>query len=184
MRDLAKLEGQAVEIGAYGSQNMQGLLQTEEYARALYDMRFPAFDEGKVERHVAARIARQRILDAPSAPLLTFVQEEVTLKRPIGGRDALRRQLEHLLDVGRLRNVTIQVMPTNRQEHAGMSGDFRVLKLPGGRCVGFTEAQLTSRYFSDPKDVQILDMRYGMLRAQALAPRESLALIEKVWRET
>ncbi|WP_431780752.1 helix-turn-helix domain-containing protein [Streptomyces chumphonensis] len=184
VRDLAKVEREAVEIGAYGSQNMQGLLQTEEYARALYRMRCPAFDEAGIERHVAARMARQHLLEAEHPPLLTFVQEEVTLRRPVGGTAVLRRQLSRLLDLPGLRHVTIQVMPTACEEHAGMGGEFCVLKLRRGATVGFTETQLTSRYFSRPKDVQTLDMRYGMLRSQALPPRESLDLIEQALGDT
>jgi len=184
VRDLARLEAEAVELGAYGNHNLQGLLQTEEYARALFDMRRPGYSEDEIERQVAARMARQEIFDRRPTPLLTFVQEEVTLRRPIGGRMVLRRQLEHLLEVGRSRHVEIQVMPTNREEHAGMAGELRVLKLRGGDTVGYAEAQLTSRLICEPKEVQILEMRYGLIRAQALTPRESLAFIEKVLGET
>nr|WP_307128873.1 helix-turn-helix transcriptional regulator [Streptomyces sp. B1I3] len=184
VRDLARLEGDAVELGAYSNHNMHGLLQTEEYARALFSMRRPAYGEDEIDSHVAARMARQGIYDRRPAPLLTFVLEEVTLRRPIGGRMVLRRQLERLLSVGQLRHVEIQVMPTDREEHAGMAGELRVLKIKDGTTVGYSEAQLTSRLISDPREVQILEMRYGMIRAQALTPRESLAFIEKVRGET
>ncbi|GAA2440914.1 helix-turn-helix transcriptional regulator [Streptomyces macrosporus] len=184
VRDLAKLEAQAVELGAYANHNMHGLLQTEEYTRALFEMRRPPYKEEEVERQVAARMARQEILKRRSAPLLTFVQEEVTLRRPLGGRMVLRRQLEHLLEVGQLRNVEIQVMPTNREDHAGMGGQLQLLKLSKGTAVGHWEGQLSSRLISDPREVQILEMRYGIIRAQALTPRESLAFIEKVLGET
>ncbi|MCC5032867.1 helix-turn-helix transcriptional regulator [Streptomyces sp. WAC 00631] len=184
VRDLTRLEAEAVELGSYSNHNMHGLLQTEEYARALFTMRRPAYSVDEIERQVAARMARQSIFTRQPAPHLTFVQEEVTLQRPIGGRMVLRRQLEHLLDVSQLRNVAIQVMPTNREEHAGMAGELRVLKLKDGTTVGYSEAQLTSRLVSDPAEVQILEIRYGMLRAQALSPQESLAFIENLLGET
>ncbi|WP_078591690.1 helix-turn-helix domain-containing protein [Streptomyces megasporus] len=184
VRDLARLEAEAVEMGAYGNHNMHGLLQTEEYTRALFEMRLPTYSADDIERHVAARMARQRIFERQPVPLLAFVQEEATLRRPLGGRMVLRRQLERLLEVGQLRHVEIQVMPTSREKHAGMAGELRVLKLGDGSAVGYSEAQLTSRLVSDPKEVQILEMRYGMIRAQALTPRESLAFIEKVLGET
>ncbi|MET8173124.1 helix-turn-helix domain-containing protein [Streptomyces clavifer] len=184
VRDLARLEDDAVELGAYSNHNMHGLLQTEEYARALFAMRRPAYGEDEIDGHVAARMARQKIFGRRPAPLLTFVLEEVTLRRPIGGRMVLRRQIERLLESGRLRHVEIQVMPTDREEHAGMAGELRVLKIKDGTTVGYSEAQLTSRLISDPREVQILEMRYGMIRAQALTPRESLAFIEKVRGET
>lgn len=184
VRDLAKLEADAVEINLYANHNMHGLLQTEEYARALYGMRWPAFSEEEVDRHVAARIARQEIVYQARPPMLTFVLEEVTLHRPIGGSLCLRRQLEHLLDVGRLRHVNLQVMPTDRDDHAGLGGPMELIKLRDGGSVGHTETQLTNRVISRPKELQILEMRYGIIRSQALTPRESLAFIDKVRGET
>ncbi|MCY0943848.1 helix-turn-helix transcriptional regulator [Streptomyces sp. H34-S5] len=184
VRDLAKLESDAVELGAYGNHNLHGLLQTEEYARALYEIRRPAFPPDVVERYVAARMARQEMFHRQPSPALTFVLEQVTLERPIGGRAVLRRQLEHLLDLGRLRNVEIQVMPTDCEDHAGMGGDIQVLKLRDGSAVGYIEAQLPSRLITEIKDIQILELRYGIIRSQALSPRESRAAIEKLLGET
>ncbi|MGW3357151.1 helix-turn-helix domain-containing protein [Streptomyces bungoensis] len=180
VRDLAKLEDEAVEMGAYVSHHIHGLLQTPEYAQAVYTQRRPAYTEEEIERLVAARMARKAVFDRVPRPLITFVQEEVTLLRPVGGRAVLRRQLEHLLEVGRLPHVAIQVMPTDRDDHAGLSGPIRLLKLRGGKTLGHLEVQLHSRVISDPREVQILEMRYGMIRAQALSPRESLTFIEKV----
>ncbi|MFE2142679.1 helix-turn-helix domain-containing protein [Streptomyces sp. NPDC059456] len=184
VRDLAKLESEAVELGAYGNHNLHGLLQTEEYARALYEIRRPAFSTDEVERHVAARMARQEIFHRQPSPALTFVLEQATLERTIGGRDTLRRQLEHLLVVGRLRNVEIQVMPMDCEDHAGMGGQIDVLKLRDGSTVGYVEAQLMSRLVTSAKEIQILELRYGIIRSQALNPRQSRAFIEKVLGET
>ncbi|CAM5541535.1 helix-turn-helix domain-containing protein [Streptomyces fumanus] len=183
VRDLAKLEAEAVDLGAYEALHVYGLLQTEEYARALFVMRRPAYTEEEIERHVAGRMARKAIFDRVPHAMLTFVQEEVTLRRPIGGKMVMRRQLEHLLEVGQMRHVVIQVMPTDRDEHAGMAGSFQVLKLRDGKTLGHSEGQLYSRVIADPRDVQKLEMRYGMIRAQALTPRESLAFIQKVLGE-
>ncbi|MFF4789100.1 helix-turn-helix domain-containing protein [Streptomyces sp. NPDC001276] len=183
VRDLAKLEGEAVELGAYDNQQIHGLLQTPAYAQALYAMRRPAYTEDEIERHVAARMARKAVFERVPRPLITFVQEEVTLRRPIGGRMVLRQQLERLLDIGQLRHVSVQVMPTDREDHAGMAGPLRLLKLRDGKTLGHWEVQLHSRVISDPREAQILDMRYGMIRAQALSPRESLSFIEKILGE-
>lgn len=184
VRDLARLEADTVELGAYSNHNIHGLLQTEEYTRALYTMRCPSYTEERIERLVEARVARQVLFDRKPFALLTFVLEEVTLKRPLGGRAVLRRQLERLLELAKLRHVSIQVMPTDREDHAGMAGQLAMLKLSDGSALGHWEGQLYSRLISDPREVQILDMRYGMIRAQALTPRESLAFIEKLRGET
>ncbi|MDQ0986404.1 helix-turn-helix transcriptional regulator [Streptomyces sp. V2I9] len=184
VRDLAKLEAEAVEIGAYAGEVIHGLLQTEEYARALYAQRRPAYAEDDIERLVAARMARQVVFDCRPAPLLTFVQEEATLRRRIGGRMVLRRQLEHLLDLSQLRHVEIQVMPMEAEEHAGLGGSHEVIKLKDGKAVGHNEVQLISGLITDPRQVQILEMRYNLIRSQGLTPRLSREFIEKLLGET
>ncbi|WP_433398635.1 helix-turn-helix domain-containing protein [Streptomyces sp. CA-146814] len=184
IRELAKLEAAAVELSAYGSHNIHGLLQTEEYARALFGMRRPAYSQDEVERLVAARVARQSIFSRSPAPELSFVQEEVTLRGHLGGRMVWRRQLERLLEVSELRNVEIQVMPTSRDEHAGMGGETQVLKFRDGSAVGRSEGDFGSRPVSDPKYLRIVELRCGIIRAQALNPRESRAFIEQVLGET
>lgn len=184
VRDLTRWEAETVELGAYGSHNLHGLLQTEEYARALFEMRRPAWTQDKVDRLVSGRMTRGSIFDRTPAPALSFVQEEATLRRPLGGRMVLRRQLERLLEVGQLRNVEIQVMPTDREDHAGMGGEIEVLKFGDGTAVGHSPSQFGSRSISQPNQIRVLELRYGIIRAQALSPRESLAFIEKVLGET
>ncbi|MEV2231819.1 helix-turn-helix transcriptional regulator [Streptomyces phaeochromogenes] len=184
VRDLANLEDESVELGAYSNHYVHGLLQTEGYARSLYTMRRPSYTEDEIDRHVSARMARQSVFERIPRPTLTFVQEEVTLRRPIGGKMVLRQQLERLLEVGRLRHVEIQVMPTDRDDHAGMGGPIRLLKLQDGNTVAHEEGQTSNRLISDPREVQPLEMRYGIIRSQALTPRESLILIEKALGET
>ncbi|MGW0789680.1 helix-turn-helix domain-containing protein [Streptomyces sp. NPDC002911] len=184
IRELAELEARAVELSAYGSHNLHGLLQTEEYARALFGMRRPAYSSDEVERLVAARVARQSVFERSPAPELSFVQEEVTLRRHLGGRMVLRRQLERILHLGQLRNVEIQVMPTGRDDHAGMGGEMQVLKFGDGSAVGRSEGDFGSRPVADPKHLRIIELRCGIIRAQALTPRESLAFIEQARGET
>jgi len=185
VRDLKKLEAEAVELGAYNNSVIQGLLQTEEYARALFNSRRPGFTEEEVEQQVAARLARQEILDLVAGRrAFSFVQCESTLRRPIGGKMVLRHQLERLLEIAKLRNVDLQILPLDREENSGTDGSFRVLTLKDGTTVAFSEAPLSSRVMTAPKETTVLGMRYGVLRAQALSPRDSSAFIEKVLGET
>ncbi|MFI2634999.1 helix-turn-helix domain-containing protein [Streptomyces collinus] len=179
VRELAEMEGRAVEMLLYSHHNIHGLLQTPEYARALFEMHQPAYAQSEVERGVAARVARKSVFEREPAPTLSFVQEQVTLERPHGGRMVLRRQLEHLLEVGQLRNVMLQVMPTAREEHAGIQGLIEVLKFDDGTAIGRSEGAFNGRPVSSPRELRILELRYGMIRAQALTPRESLAFIER-----
>ncbi|GGT14661.1 helix-turn-helix transcriptional regulator [Streptomyces atratus] len=184
IRDLARMEAKAVEVAVYANHGIHGLLQTEGHARVLLETRQPAYSRNEVERGVAARIARRSIFDRSPAPALSFVQEEAALRRPIGGRMEWRRQLERLLEVGRLRNVSLQVMPLNCETHPGLDGGIEVLKFGDGTAVGRSEGAFNGRPVSDPKQLRILELRYGMIRAQALAPGESLAFIEQVLGET
>ncbi|MEU0272834.1 helix-turn-helix transcriptional regulator [Streptomyces sp. NPDC006307] len=184
VRDLARMEARAVEMLAYGSHDLHGLLQTEDYARALFTMRQPPYSPDEIERAVTARVARKSVYERSPAPTLSFVLEEATLRRPLGGTMVLRRQLEHLLEVGQLRNVTLQVMPTRCEEHAGVDGGIQVLKFSDGTAVGRSAGAFNGRPVSDPKQLQVLELRYGMIRSQALTPRESLSFIEQALGET
>lgn len=184
VRDLANLEARAVELQLYDPLNIHGLLQTPEYARGLLLMRRPAYTRDEVERMVAGRMARKSVFERDPVPELSFVLEEWTLRRPLGGRELLRAQLEHLLDVARLRNVELQVMPMNREEHAGLAGGIEVLKFGDGSAVGRSSAVANGRPVTEPKQLHILELRYGIIRAQALTPRESTALIEQLLGET
>jgi hypothetical protein len=183
VRALAELEGRAVEMLLYSNHNIHGLLQTEEYARALLRTWRPAYTPDQLERMVGARMARKSVFERSPAPDLSFVQEEVTLRRPIGDRMVLRRQLEHMLEVAQLSFVELQVMPTVRANHPGTAGLIEVLKFADGTAVGRTDGDFAGRPVSNPKQLRILDSRYGMIRSQALPPEESLDIIEKALGE-
>lgn len=184
VRDLARMEARVVDLQWYGAHDIHGLLQTEAYMRALFEMRQPAHDEPEIERGVAARLARQGIFDRCPAPALSFVLEEVALRRPLGGRMVLRQQLERLLEIGQLRAVSLQVMPTGREEHAGVDGSIEMLKFRDGSAVGRSPGVAAGRPVDEPKQLRVLELRYGMIRAQAVTPRESLAFIEQLLGET
>ncbi|MFF5156797.1 helix-turn-helix transcriptional regulator [Streptomyces sp. NPDC000348] len=185
VRDLAKLEAEAVEICAYDNSVINGLLPTEEYLRAVFGSRRPAFSEEEVDRLVTARLARQEVIGGMQTDLsFSFVHDEAALRRRVGGRMVLRRQLERLLEIGQKRNVEIQVLPLDREDNAGLGGPFHLLRLKEGATVAHNEVQRTSRLIPERKEIQILELRYGVIRAQALPPRESPAFVEKVLGET
>ena len=182
-RDYARLEADAVELSFFSTLSMPGLFQTENYARALFVMRKPLLDETTIEQRVAARLARQELLTRWPSPIVSSIVEEAVLQRPIGGPEVHREQLEHLLRLGRLRSTELQIMPTAGDEHAAMGGPFTLLTPKGRPPVAYLEIQNISRLITDAEEVRILAARYGCLRAQALTPRESLTLIEKMLGE-
>ncbi|MFD5569899.1 helix-turn-helix domain-containing protein [Streptomyces cadmiisoli] len=184
VRELGKLEAKAVEIALYECHIIPGLLQTSEHARSVIGAAQPPYSPDDVERMVAARLARQSVFERSPAPALSFVLEEGVLRRPIGGTMAWRQQLERLLEVGRLHNVVLQVMPMNCDTHSGLDGRIELLKFPDGTAVGRSDGAFNGRATTEPKHLRILELRYGTIRAQALSPRESLALIEQLLGET
>jgi hypothetical protein len=110
--------------------------------------------------------------------------EEALLRKRLGGRGVMRGQLEQILLAGQRRNVEIQVMPNDREEHAALSGTFTLINTAKGRRIAYVDAHKGSRLYSDGQTVTEMEERYGILRAQALTPRESLSLVEKLLGET
>ncbi|MEU6536881.1 helix-turn-helix transcriptional regulator [Streptomyces sp. NPDC047000] len=183
-RDAARLEAEAVELHAYDTHVVKGLLQTEEYARAVFTMRRPLLDEGTIEQRVAARLLRQEIFSRWPAPLMSFVIEEAALRRPVGGAEVLRGQLEQILLIGQKRNVEIQVMPTLREDHAGLAGPFTLIETKSGQRIAYAEVQKSSHLYTERTPVRELEAQYGIIRAQALTPRESVAFVEGLLGES
>ncbi|ONK12738.1 helix-turn-helix transcriptional regulator [Streptomyces sp. MP131-18] len=178
-RDFAVLERQCYALNAYAPLAVPGLLQTEAYARATFEMYTPSLTEEEIEKQVAARLERQQLLYREPKPFLGFIIEESVLQRPIGGRAVLKAQLLHLLDCARLHFVTVQVMPTDREDHVGLHGYLTLVTSKAHRQHAYLEHQDGSSLISDKKRVALLQERYGILRAQALSPRESAQFIEK-----
>ncbi|MEO3763239.1 helix-turn-helix transcriptional regulator [Streptomyces sp. B8F3] len=179
-RDYAELEATAVELHYYASLSLPGLLQTEGHARAVFTSRRPLLDEETIDQRATARMARQQILTRWPPPLVSFTVEESVLQRPTGSATVHREQLRRLLTVAPLRNVEFQVMPTERTDHPSLGGPFTLLTPPGKSQLAYVEVQNISRLVTDPEEVRMLASRYGSIRAQALTPSESLALIEKL----
>lgn len=179
-RGQAAMEAEALELHFYANHGMPGLLQTPEHAYAVFTDRRPLLDRETIETRVSDRLDRQKVFERQPMPIISYVLEEVILDRPIGGDEAHQTQLRRLLDVGRMRNVEIQVMPTHREEHPNLGTAFNLL-VPKrqNHQVGYTEAQGYPRLITDAAEVRTLADRYGIMRAVALTPRESLALIER-----
>ncbi|SDK43304.1 helix-turn-helix domain-containing protein [Streptomyces indicus] len=154
------LEGAASLIRAYEVQFVHGLLQTEAYAHAVVTRNADKISHAEVERRVALRLERQKLLVDERGPQLHFVLDEAALRRPYGDRSVMRGQLEHLIEVSERPNVTLQVMPFSFGGHSGESGAFALLRFPE----------------SDLSDVVYLEQ---LTSALYLDKREEVALYEK-----
>ncbi|AVH96080.1 XRE family transcriptional regulator [Streptomyces sp. WAC00288] len=182
-RSYAHEEAEALALHYYAPQVAPGILQTPGYADAVFRHRRPLYDDATIEKLLTDRLARQVIFEKQPAPTMSFVIEEEVLRRPLGGRAAFREQLKRLIEVAELRNVHIQIMPTEREEHPALDGEFTLLTLKGRREVAYVENYQRARLITDPEEVRMYTERYGIMRAQALTPRESLEFIEKLLGE-
>lgn len=182
-RSYAGLEAEAVELHFYANHGVPGLLQTEDYARAVFAKRRPLLDEETIEKRVADRLSRQQVFERWPSPMVSYVLEEVLLDRPIGGRRVHPDQLRHLLRIGGMRNIEIQVMPSGLEEHPNMDGAFNLLTPKGHGQVAYTEVQGYPRLITDSEEVRRIADRYGIMRAMALSPSESRKLIEQKLEE-
>ncbi|MEU3255803.1 helix-turn-helix transcriptional regulator [Streptomyces sp. NPDC006997] len=179
--DYLMEERKATALHAYQTHLVPGSLQTEAYARAVFaSNRFPTFDDEEIEGKVAARLERQQLFERKPSPNVSYVLEESVLTRPLGGRAALKEQLRHILTLGELRHVEIQVMPHQRPIHAGLNGSLILLETAERRQLAYVEGHRGGYFVSEQPDLGDLFGKYGTLRAQALTPEESATLIEEV----
>ncbi|MGW2417842.1 helix-turn-helix domain-containing protein [Streptomyces sp. NPDC001709] len=178
--DYLAEERKAAALHVYQNHVIPGSLQTEAYARAIYNCHVPALDDEEIDKRVAARLERQQLFERKPRPLVSYVLEESTLTRPLGGPETLQEQLRRILAIGRLRHVEIQVMPHERQAHAGLNGAMILLETAEHRQFAYVEGPSGGYFVSEQPDLAELFARYGILRAQALNPDESAKLIEEV----
>ncbi|MFI6405126.1 DUF5753 domain-containing protein [Streptomyces sp. NPDC050548] len=136
--------------------------------------------EEAVEKRVVDRMARQQVLEPWPTPTFSFVLDESVLLRPIGGPAVHADQLQNLLRIGGMRAVELQVMPMDREEQPSMDGPFNLLTVRKSEQVAYVEIHTYPRLITDAEEVRVLSERYGLLRAQALRPSESLDLIERL----
>lgn len=183
-RDMARLEARATALNVYAVYAVPGLLQTEDYARAVFHMQRPLLEDDVIEQRLEARMVRQEIFCRRPAALMSFVIEEAVLRRPIGGARVMREALEQILVTGQSRNVEVQVMPIEREDNAALGGPFSLIDTDKVQRLAYAEVQDHSRLYTDPAYVRTLEARYGILRSQALTPSESVAFIEQLMGDT
>ncbi|MEU8706874.1 helix-turn-helix transcriptional regulator [Streptomyces sp. NPDC048565] len=183
-RNFATIEAEVLSRFSYDPLLVPGLLQTEAYARAVFAGHCPPFSEEIVDRHTEARLGRQKLLTRDPMAELSFIIGEEALRNPTGGAAVMREQWQHLLEVGTLRNVEVQVMPDRSGFHTGLDGPYVLIETKELRRLGYIESQEIGCIVSDPADVSGFALRYGKLRSQALNARESARLIERLVGET
>ncbi|GAX49938.1 helix-turn-helix domain-containing protein [Streptomyces olivochromogenes] len=179
-RQWARLETTAITLYTYECRLIPGLLQTEAYARQLFTDRLPSLDDEQIEAQWAARAERQRLLRERPNTAFSFILEEHLFLRRTGGVEVTRELLDHVLEISALRNVEVQIMPLVLESHAGMAGPLQQLETPDNKWYAYNEAQRGGLFFSDPKEISVLQRRYARMRSQALTLQDSVSLLERM----
>jgi len=182
----AGMEAAAASVRAYQAQLVHGLLQTEDYARAVLRALRVEDTRESVEKLVEFRMARQAQLTRAEKPLrLWVIFEEEALKRPVGGLAIMQAQLQHILEAAEEPTITIQVLPTARGAHAGLDGSFSIFEFPdpGDPDVAYAGGPVGTVFVEKIEDVRRFAMRFDHLRAAALDIGESTDLISRVTQD-
>lgn len=157
-----------------------GLLQTEDYATAVFRTRVRATDD-EISEMVAARMERQAVLERDTPPMLWVVVDEGVLRRPVGGKHVMREQLNSLLGAARRPNVVVQVIPASVGAHEGLRGGAFILAESGDvPSVAYQDTAARGQVIEDADDIAVLMMLWDTLRAEALPRVASLELMEEV----
>ncbi|MGK5627158.1 helix-turn-helix domain-containing protein [Streptomyces sp. URMC 123] len=182
-KEYALYEAEAAALCVYATHVVPGLLQTEEYARAVFRSGRPVLDEEEIERRLTARMERQALFTRTPPPALSYVLEQVILERPIGGKAVMKGQLLRLLECAELPFMDLQIMPTAREAHAALAGPMHLIETKELQRLVYCEAHRGSSLIADAKDVSDLNLRYGILRSQALTPEDSLSFLKRLLGE-
>ncbi|XVU26520.1 helix-turn-helix domain-containing protein [Actinoplanes sp. CA-054009] len=177
--EYVALEAEAVLISEWESQVVPGLLQTDEYARAVIEVGADVGDTETIQRRLALRMARQAVLTREPPPLLRIVLDEAVLHREVGGPEVLRRQLARLVEASERPGVELLVLPFSAGAHAGMTESFMVLEFaPGTRSPIVHIEGLTGGLFRvKPPDVDVYRDGLSDLRERALSAEMSRTAI-------
>ena len=178
------LESAAVAVRNFELAAVPGLLQTESYARALLDEQ-QMLSEAEREKRSQVRIARQRALEDEPTLALWVILDEAVLHRQVGGPAVMREQLQHLVDMSRKTNITIQVLPYGEGAHPGMLGSFAILEFPDEvhSPVGYAETLAGDIYLEKESDLNRVTVAYTHLHSSALSATKSRELIIEVARQ-
>ena len=179
------LEMAASLIRNFELQFVHGLLQTEDYARAVTSLGFGPHAADQVERRVRLRMQRQDVLTDSDPPRAWFVIDEAALRRPIGGRQVMRAQMKHLLDMASLPQITLQVVPFRHGGHAGAGGAFTILRFaaPDLPDVVYLEQLTSALYLDDRKDVDHYMEVMNRLSAEAHTPAATTRFLKEIIRD-
>jgi len=178
------LEQASSILRTYEPQLVPGLLQTEDTARGVIKLGYPTVSNAEIDRCVALRMARQHVLTQPGAPNLWAVIDEAALWR-LGGRTTMRTQIQRLLAMAELPNVTLQAMPFHCGGHAAAGGPFTILRFaePDLPDIVYLEQLTSALYLDKTHDVEHYLMVMNRLCIQAKPPAKTIHFLSSIAKE-
>ncbi|WP_433891512.1 helix-turn-helix domain-containing protein [Streptomyces sp. CA-111067] len=182
-RAFMEQSAKATRIAAYAAHTVAGLLQVEDYARAVLSAGRTLKTRGQLRERLAVRIDRQDRLYRDDRPELVVILDEAVLRRPIGGAEVMTKQLQRLLDTRDDPHTTVQVLPFSVGAHPAMGGSLTLLTLPDGTESAYTEGADFGRLIEEPAEVKSYLLAYDQLRGHALPPDTSLDLIRSLMED-
>ncbi|MEU2789125.1 helix-turn-helix transcriptional regulator [Streptomyces sp. NPDC007100] len=181
--EVAEFERQATMIREYGATLVPGLLQTKEYARAVFRSYFPPKSDEECDEALVTRLGRARILDAPVYPVLWALLDEAVLRRPIGGPAAMAAQLRHIAGLAARQRVRVHVLPFSAGAHSLLESGTKLMWFDDAPPIAYVEGLYTGTVHDAPSVVFNCQAAYDLALGDAWSHGESLALIKAVAEE-
>ncbi|MFI6289210.1 helix-turn-helix domain-containing protein [Streptomyces sp. NPDC051018] len=180
------LEASAAQIRTYEPHFVPGLLQTEDYARSVLRLGFPRVEREELDRRTALRLERQLVLTRPGAPRLWVVMDETVLRRPVGGPEVMRAQIDRLMEACELPNVALQIAEFRRGAHPGAYGPFALFRFDGIDFpdVLYCESLTRSAYIEGPEEVSVYREVLDQMIVRATSPRRTRDVLARVREES
>jgi transcriptional regulator with XRE-family HTH domain len=177
-QEWAQKEAEATTLRWFEPLIVPGLLQTEEYARAIFRTELMISDE-EIDAQVGARMKRQEVLARSKPPMVWIIIDEGAVRRQIGGRAVMCEQLGRLVELARQPNVVVQVIPASVGAHRGLEGGFAIAGFADGPSAGYREGAGGGHMVEDPEGLRVLDRIWDTLRGDTLSRAASLSLLEE-----
>lgn len=176
-RPYPALEAEANSIRTFGFGLIDGLLQTEDYAREIF--RTGQTPE-KLDQLLATRMKRQEILARNPPPRLWVVLDERALRSGVGGPEVMKAQIAHLIELAQRPNITLQIVRDGTGAYIGLMGSVTLLSFDEGPDVAYAEGQLGGQLVEESAKVEECAVRFDLIRASAMPQRESLVLLKEI----
>jgi hypothetical protein len=179
------LEEAATLIRVYEVQFVPGLLQTEEYARAVVMQGSPGLSPDEVDNRVNVRLGRQRLFAKENAPRLWAIVDEAALRRPMGGRDVLAGQIKRLMEAVSEPNITLQVMPFKYGGHGAEGGAFTIMRFPEADLpdMVYMEYLTGAHYIDKPDEVEVYAAVMERLSVAGTSPEKTRDILADILKE-